>query len=253
MTDRQAGEFAEVRSVGRALDLLEIMQRAAPTGIRVSDAAATLRIDPATASRLISTLITRGYASRMPNRRYTLGPRSLRLASGWIDRLLQVAAEPMRRIADSCGETVYLLQLVGTEAVTLARLTAGRRATIEGEIGPSYPLWATAAGRALLGTLPAAQSHALLPEEPFPAFTARTKTTWSEICAAMQAGRRDGIHAEEGEIDLFLGCYATPLQQDERDERLALAVSFEAERPESDRRLIRQALQREWREFVLRI
>jgi DNA-binding IclR family transcriptional regulator len=85
------------------------------------------------------------------------------------------------------------------------------------------------------------------------AFTRRTKTTWSEVCAAMQAGRRNGIHAEEGEIDLFLGCYATPLQHDDRDEKLALAVSFEAGRPESDRRLIRQALQREWREFSFRI
>ena len=47
----------------------------------------------------------------------------------------------------------------------------------------------------------------------------------------MQAGRRSGIHAEEGEIDLFLSCYATPLQQGERDEKLALAVSFEAAAP----------------------
>ena len=117
MTDRQAGDFAEIRSVGRALDLLEIMQRAAPAGIRVCDAATTLGIDPATASRLMATLMTRGYASRMPNRRYTLGARSLRLASGWIDRLLQVADAPMRRIADGCGETVYLLQLVGRRYV----------------------------------------------------------------------------------------------------------------------------------------
>ncbi len=253
MTDRQAGDFGEIRSVGRALDLLEIMQRAAPAGIRVCDAAATLGIDPATASRLISTLITRGYASRMPNRRYTLGPRSLRLASGWIDRLLQVASAPMRRIAESCGETVYLLQLVGTEAVTLARLGGSRRAMVEGEVGPSYPLWATAAGRALLGTLPAAQSHALLPPEPFPSFTPRTKTTWADVSAAIQDGRRSGIHAEQGEIDPFLNCYATPLQQGERDEKLALAVSFEAVRPEGDRRLIRQALQREWREFALSV
>ncbi len=253
MTDRQAGDFAEIRSVGRALDLLEIMQRAAPAGIRVCDAAASLGIDPATASRLMATLMTRGYASRMPNRRYTLGARSLRLASGWIDRLLQVADAPMRRIADGCGETVYLLQLVGSEAVTLARLTCGRRALVEGEIGPSYPLWATAAGRALLGTLSASQGLALLPAEPFPAFTLRTKTTWFEVCSAMQAGRRSGIHAEDGEIDLFLSCYATPLQHGERDEKLALAVGFEAGRPESDRRLIRQTLQREWREFALHI
>jgi IclR family acetate operon transcriptional repressor len=253
MTNKRAGDCAEIRSVGRALDLLEIMQRAAPAGIRVSDAAATLGIDPATASRLMSTLTTRGYASRMPNRRFTLGARSLRLASGWIDRLLQGAGAPMRRIADACGETVYLMQLVGAEAVTLARLTAGRRAIVEGEVGPSYPLWATAAGRALLATLPAAQGYALLPEEPFPSFTPRTKITWFDVHAAMQAGRRSGIYAEEGETDLFLACYATPLQQGDRGEKLALAVSFEAERPESDRRLIRQALQREWREFALYI
>ena len=135
----------------------------------------------------------------------------------------------------------------------MAGLTGGRRAMIDGEVGPSYPLWATAAGRALLGTLPAAQGPALLPAEPFPAFTPRTKTTWSDVSAAMQAGRRSGIYAEEGEIDLFLGCYATPLQHGERDEKLALAVSFEARRPESDRRLIRQALQREWRQLAWQI
>jgi IclR family transcriptional regulator, acetate operon repressor len=250
MMDRQAGDFGEIRSVGRALDLLEIMQRAAPAGIRVCDAAATLGIDPATVSRLMSTLITRGYASRMPNRRYTLGARSLRLAAGWIDRLLQVADAPMRRIADGCGETVYLLQLVGAEAVTLARLAGSRRAMVEGEVGPSYPLWATAAGRALLGTLPAAQGLALLPAEPFPAFTPRTKTTWADVRAAIQDGRRSGIHAEQGEIDLFLSCYATPLLHSERDEKLALAVSFEAGRPENDRRAIQQALRREWRQLA---
>jgi IclR family transcriptional regulator, acetate operon repressor len=253
MTVRQAGDFAEIRSVGRALDLLEIMRRAAPAGIRVCDAAASLGIDPATASRLMATLMTRGYARRMPNRRYALGARSMRLASGWIDRLLKVADASMRRIAEGCGETVYLLQLIGSQAITLAQQPSGRRALVEGEIGPSYPLWATAAGRALLATLPPAQGLALLPAEPFPAFTPRTKTTWSEVCAAVQAGRRSGIYAEEGEIDLFLGCYATSLQHDERDEKLVFAVSFEAGRPESDRRLIRQTLQREWREFALHI
>ena len=86
MMDGAADDHAEIRSVGRALDLLEIMQRAAPAGIRVCGAAAHLGIDPATASRLLATLIARGYASRMPNRRYTLGARSLRLATGWVDR-----------------------------------------------------------------------------------------------------------------------------------------------------------------------
>ena len=180
------------------------MQRAAPAGIRVADAAAHLGVDPATASRLLATLISRGYASRTPNRRFTLGVRSLRLATGWVDRLMQVAAAPMARIASSCGETVYLLQLVSCEAVTVARLSGNRRAMVAGEIGPSYPLWATAAGRAMLGSLPRTQAATLLPPEPFPAFTPNTKTTWAEVSAAIAEGRRNGMYAEQGEIDPFL-------------------------------------------------
>ncbi len=251
--DRGAGEHGEIRCVGRALDLLEIMQRAAPAGIRVADAAAQLGVDPATASRMLATLISRGYASRTPNRRYTLGARSLRLATGWVDRLMLLAATPMARIANSCGETVYLLQLVGTEAVTVARLSGNRRAMIAGEVGPSYPLWATAAGRALLGSLPRIQAPTLLPPEPFPAFTPRTKTTWADVSAAIAEGRRNGMYAEEGEIDPFLNCCAAPLQHGEHEEKLALAVSFEAGRPERDRRAIAQALRREWRELTWQI
>ena len=253
MIDPAADDHAEIRSVGRALDLLDFMQRAAPAGIRVREAAAHLGIDPATASRLLATLISRGYASRMPNRRYTLGARSLRLASGWIDRLLQVAAAPMTRIANGCGETVYLLQLVGTEAVTLARLPGTRRTIIAVEVGLSYPLWATEAGRALLGTLPRAQAPSLLPPEPFPAFTARIKTTWADVNAAITEGRRNGMHAEEGEIDSSLNCCAIPLLDGDRDEKLALAVSFEARRPDSERRAIQQALRREWCQLTWQI
>src|ERR1700721_396434 len=116
MIDPAADDPAEIRSVGRALDLLDFMQRAAPAGIRVRDAAIHLSIDPATASRLLATLISRGYASRMPNRRYSLGARSLRLASGWIDRLLPVAAAPKTRIANRCCGKGFLLPLVGHRA-----------------------------------------------------------------------------------------------------------------------------------------
>jgi len=253
MAAREPGDRAEIRSVGRALDLLEILQRAAPGGIRVGDAAAHLDVDPATASRLLSTLMAHGYASRMSGRRYTLGARSLRLAASWVDRLIQVAAPAMARIADRSGETVYLLQLVGAEAVTLARLAGNRRAMIDVEIGQSYPLWASAAGRALLGSMPRVERLALLPSEPFPALTPRTTTTWAKLDTALQDARRDGIYVEEGEIDPSLSCYATPLLHSHRDEKLAVAVSFESRRPESERRLIRQALRHEWRDVAWQI
>ena len=249
---RAAGERTEIRSVGRALDLLEMLQQKAPAGIRVRDAAERLGVDPATASRLLSTLIAHGYASRLPNRRFMLGTRSLWLATAWVDRLIQIAAPAMTRIAGSCSGTVYLLQLVGSEAVALARLTGDRR-TMSNEVGPGYPLWATAAGRALLSSVPPIQRPALLPMEPFPAFTPRTKTRWAEISAALKDACPDGIHAEEGEIDPRLSCYATPLPRGGRNETLAMAISFETGRPEIDRQQMRQALQRERQEVAKQI
>jgi DNA-binding IclR family transcriptional regulator len=226
-----------------------MMQRKAPAGIRVRDAAARLGVDPATASRLLATLAAHGYASRLPNRHYMLGTRSLRLATAWVDRLIEIAAPAMARVADGCGGTVYLLQLVGSEAVALARLTGDRR-TLSDEIGPSYPLWATAAGRALLASVAPVLRPALLPPEPFPRFTPNTKTRWSEISAALAEAQHDGIHAEEGEIDPRLACYATPLPRARSHEKLALAISFETGRPERDREAMRQALRREWREIA---
>jgi len=237
----------EIRSVARALDLLDMMQRRAPAGIRAHEAAEKLGVDPATVSRLLATLIAHSYASRLPNRHYTLGTRSLRLASAWIDRLIQIAAPPMARVADSCGETVYLVQLVGTEAVTLARLASNRRAMIAVEIGPSYPLWASAAGRALLSSVPPVQRPLLLPNEPYPAFTERTKTRWKELAGALRQAQDEGLHVEDGELDPQLSCFATPLLDQHREEKLAIAVSFESLRPERDRQMIRKALRREWR------
>jgi DNA-binding IclR family transcriptional regulator len=246
---REAGDRAEIRSVGRALELLDMMQSRAPAGVRVRDAAAHLGVDPATASRLLSTLIAHGYASRLPDHRYMLGRRSLWLATAWVDRLIRTAAPAMARVADRCGSTVYLLQLVGAEAVALARLT-GDCTTLSEEIGPSYPLWASAAGRALLSTVPSVLRPILLPNEPFPAFTRRTRTRWSEISTALREAARDGIHAEEGEVDPRLSCYATPLPRGNRHEQLAMAISFDSRRPETDRHLIRQALRRERLEFA---
>jgi len=43
------------------------------------------------------------------------------------------------------------------------------------------------------------------------------------------------------------------LPHSERDEKLALTVSFESGRPENERRIIQQALRREWRQLAWQI
>ncbi len=203
MMDSTADDHGEIRSVGRALDLLEIMQRAAPAGIRVRDAASHLGVDPATASRLLATLITRGYASRMPNRRYTLGARSLRLAAGWIDR-----SAP----GGGCADDAHCRQLRRDgvsaptrrrEAVTLARLAGTRRA--HGRCRSRAELSALGDGRrpgVARYTCRGARSRAVAAGAIPRLHAAHQDDLGGRERGDYQDGRRNGMHAEEGEIDL---------------------------------------------------
>lgn len=220
----------EVRSVARALDALDLLGQAAPRGVRVTDVASALGIDPGTASRLLGTLAGKGYASKLPDRRYTLGARSLRLATAWIDALVEQAGSHLVRLAEATGTTAHLLQMLGGHAVTIARIAPGDQPRASATFAGAYPLWAAAAGHALLSALPPAQRLGLLPVEPYPVLTSQTPCTWADVWHGLERGMREGIFSEQGQLHPCIGCLAVPLPISDRGEVLALAVSFELDR-----------------------
>lgn len=236
------GRKGEVRAVARALQVLDLLGTAAPEGLRVTEVAGLVGVDPATASRLLATLAAWGYASRMLDRRYTLGSASIRLATSWLDRRVQTLTPHLARLAAETGESAYLLQLLGSEAVVVARMLPPHRSAYDVEVGEAFPLWATAAGQALLSGLTAGQRLRLLPCEPYPAFTTRTPTGWSALCRAVTTGERNDVFEEHGHLQDGLGCFAAPLFKSVHGEHLAVAVSFEMERSVGDQAMFRQML-----------
>lgn len=238
-----------VRSVHRALAALEFLVGAAPHAVRVTDVAVHLQVTPATASRLLATLVERGYASRTFERRFTVGPASLTLATRWISRLRTAAAAPMGRVASATGETVMLSQLLGSVEVPIAWQASPDRSPERADkiekVPPPYPLWATASGRAMLGELPPARRERLLPPEPYPQFTARTATTRSELGDLIRGGAKSRLHFDHGEVDVDLWCGAIALGSCEGDEILALAVVALGEPGAAQRARIHGALRRE--------
>ncbi|MCZ7646735.1 MAG: helix-turn-helix domain-containing protein [Planctomycetota bacterium] len=67
-----------VKTLRKALRLLEELARRQPAG--VTDLARALRIPKSRASRFLSTLAAEGYAERLADERYVLGPRLVDLA-----------------------------------------------------------------------------------------------------------------------------------------------------------------------------
>jgi IclR family acetate operon transcriptional repressor len=238
-----------VRSVQRALAALDFLVSAAPGPVRVTDVARHLELSVPSASRLLATLVGGGYASRTPDRRFTVGPRSVLLARHWVARLRAMAAGPIARVSAATGQPVVLDQLLGDSAVTIAwhaPPSQARHVVAKlAEFAPSYPLWATATGRAMLGKLAPAQRARLVPPEPYPRLTGRTTTTWHDLRHAVRAGEKSGLHVEHGEADPDLWCSATALERGPAGEVLAIAVISFGEPGARQRSRILSALRRE--------
>jgi IclR family transcriptional regulator, acetate operon repressor len=226
-----------VRSVGRAFAVLDLLVQAAPHPVRVRDVAARVEADPATVSRLLATMTGRGYASRTVDRRFTVGPRSLPLATRWLETLRSELGPMLTRLRVATGEAVILVQLLGTTVTTVARSAPQQwpDALTGVAPGPAPPipalLWAAASGRAILGTLRPEQRARLLPAEPYPRLTGQTVTTWEELRAAIRNGNREGVHVEEGEVHPRGRCLAVPLVREDLGYQLAVSVVLRDDLP----------------------
>jgi IclR family acetate operon transcriptional repressor len=236
-----------IQSVSRALEILDLLGDRAPEGVRVTEVAARLRVDPGTASRMLATLAGRGYASKLSDRSYTVGARSIRLATSWIDGLVRRSAGCMERISVASGVAVHLVQLLGQQAVTVARMTPGQRRPTSVEFSEAYPLWATAAGQALLAAAPATERMRLLPPEPYTRFTERTPTRWGQVWEPLRQGLRRGVFREAGQLHEGIGCLAVPLPRGGGADVLAIAVSFDLSGPEAETARLADVLLRESR------
>jgi IclR family transcriptional regulator, acetate operon repressor len=249
----ELGPRATVRSVERALAALDYLVDAAPRPVRVTDVAEHLGLSLATASRLLATLAESGYASRTTERRFTVGPRSMPLAGAWMAGLRAAAEAPVARVSAVAGESVMLAQMLGGSLVPVSwHPPAHRAAELAARldaIGPSYPVWATATGRAMLSKVPSAQRPRMLPAEPYPRLTDRTLTTGADLLRRVREEERAGVHVERGEVAPDLWCCAVALDPGPAGEILALAViSFDEPDPAVRQRLY-NALRREIREI----
>jgi len=138
------------RSVGRVLDLLEIVL-GEPRNLTAAAQAAGLT--PTTALRHLRALEARGYVTRDDANEYRAGPTVLRLAAalrdgGPLDRLVGAAQPRLDVLAAATGESAYLAIGDGDVATYVARAESDRAIRHVGWIGQTVPLHGTAVGAA---------------------------------------------------------------------------------------------------------
>ncbi len=155
MANRMVTEVEDAavpRSIGRVLDLFEVVLAAGSCNL--TTAAAAVGLTPTTARRHLRALEHRGYVERDASGAFSVGPTMLRLAAGVsdagpLDRLITAAQPHLTALAATTGESTYLAVSDGRVASYVATAESGRAIRHVGWIGQQVALDGTALGEAL--------------------------------------------------------------------------------------------------------
>ncbi|AKU16528.1 IclR family transcriptional regulator [Luteipulveratus mongoliensis] len=195
-----------VQSVDRALDVLEALSGGTPMG--VSEVVRATGLPLGTVHRLLATLAERGYVRQDNERRYAMGPATVRLADAGERSLAAVGQIYAARLTALCGETVNLAVLQGHEMVYIAQSPSPHSLRIFAEVGRRVPLHSTAVGKAVLASMPAPQATGLLEGAPLKPSTPKTLVTVPALSTELDVVRRQGFAFDEEEQELGVRCVA---------------------------------------------
>jgi len=167
------------KSAIRALQLLELLAEGGRplSHAEICDA---LAVPKSSLTDLLAAMMARHYISRAGDtgERFTLGPGVLPLAGALLRQTdIVVLAQPvLASLVLKTGESAALVVRSSDEALVIARVASHHPVAYAVQIGNRAPLYATAAGKALLAATPDPERERYLKSHPLKALTVHTIT-----------------------------------------------------------------------------
>lgn len=214
-----------VRSVHRALSILQVLARTGPAGVsRIAD---ELGIHKSTVFRLLATLEARGMVEQSESRgEYRLGDGVVQLAAGVTRRhdISVISRSVCRDLAEAVGETVNIAVRDGLDLVTLDQVAGASTITTVNWTGQRQPLHATAGGKVFLAALPDTELDEYL-GRGLAGFTEYTLTDPDAVRADLALVRERGWAYTGEELEIGLAAIGAPIRSLKGDTEAVVALS----------------------------
>ena len=219
-----------MESLARGLTLLTAFGEARPS-LSIADAARVTKLPRATVRRALITLEHMGYV-RQSQGRYRPTVAVLSLGYPVLNRLTlaQIAAPHLEALSARVGHSASLAVLRDeTEIMYVARAaTATRLTTVDIHVGSRLPAYATAMGRVLLASLPAAQRSKALRSAHPTRLTPHTVTDTGELLTLLRQAHQDGYAIIDEELEVGLRSIALPIRGHDGATLVAVNVAMHA-------------------------
>lgn len=197
----EVDERYRVRSVERALDVLDALAEGGPYGMRLTELSGRLDTSKSTVLAVLRTLTARGFVAELGEgrgRRYRLGLTLARLGDqvlGQID-VLEVALPSLQAMTDETGWTSRVGVFDDAFAVILGRVDGPGIIRFQSNLARRELPHCSAIGKALLSHLPEDEVRAIVARTGLPARTAATITDVGQLLREL-----DGVRTKEYAVD----------------------------------------------------
>jgi len=203
----------KIRALARGLDLLELV--AARGGDRaLTEISREAGLHRSTAHHLLKTLVLLGYVVQdKSSRTYRVGPKVQCLASSaWSGKqLARVALPYLLELVRATGERVNLAVRRENELLLLEAVDGeGKLKAVDREAA-TRPLYACAAGKALLAFAPPEEREAIVSALRFERWTPRTIVDHDELRRELRRVRQKGRALNDEEMILGVRFIAAPV------------------------------------------
>jgi IclR family transcriptional regulator, acetate operon repressor len=217
----------QLKSVGRALRLMEILAEHADHGLSVTEAASLLGASKSATFSMLQTLVAFNFATdseRGP--RYRLGPAVLRLADSHTrsNPLVALVRPHLRSLTEETGWTSRLASHQDGYPVFIDRVDGPGSIRFFTSIGIREQPHHSAAGKAILAELDESSVRLIARETGLPRRTRHTITDVTALLADLALIRTRGFAVDDGEDETGILCLGAAFSG--RDGRPLGAVSI---------------------------
>ena len=208
---QEAGERYRVQSLGRALDLLELIAARGREGARLTDLAIAQGLSKAATYAILQTLLAHGFvadAGTGAARRYRLGLSLARLGDLAVANiaLADIALPVLRELTAESGLTSRLAILDEGYAVVVGRVDAPGAVRFDSALGRRELPHCSAVGKALLAVQPAEDARAILRKIGLPRRTPETITSLGAVMGDLAETARRGYAVDDEEDTEGVAC-----------------------------------------------
>ena len=204
-TPRSSG--SGVQSVERVFELLELVTDAGGD-VTLSELASSTDLPLPTIHRLLRTLVSLGYARQLPNRRYALGPRLIRIGEGASRQFGALARPQLKSLVDSLGESANMAVLDGNMIVYVAQVPSLHSMRMFTEVGRRAHTHDTGVGKAILAQLPDDTVRGIVARAGMPTPTEHSIGDVDELLAELDRIRERGYAIDDQEQEIGVRCFS---------------------------------------------